>query len=62
MTPLAPLDPYIAAADASLSTVILSISAALINERGLRPPATPLSSRGTPSTTKSGLELADKEV
>ena len=48
ITPLAPRDPYIALADASLSTSILTISAGFIC---FRSPASP---KGNPSTTTRG--------
>ena len=61
ITPFAPLEPYIAVADASFSTVILSISAGLIEFKAFLDPPTPPSFKGTPSTTISGELVSDKE-
>ena len=55
ITPLAPRDPYIAVAEASFKTTILSISLGLIKFNGFLDPPTPPSFNGIPSTTKRGL-------
>ena len=54
ITPLAAREPYIAVADASLSTTKEAISLGLIKESGLAAPAIPPLSKGTPSTTIKG--------
>ena len=61
ITPLAPLEPYIAVADASFKTVILSISAGLIEFKAFLEPPTPPSFNGTPSTTINGEFVKDKD-
>ncbi|MNI17070.1 hypothetical protein D3C73_704270 [compost metagenome] len=62
-TPFDARDPYIAVDDASLSTVMLSISFGLIRLRKLPLlPLIPPVSKGTPSNTIKGSLLALKEA
>src|SRR5574344_131591 len=63
MTPLLAREPYMAVEDASLSTVMLSISAGFIKLRKLLAlPDMPPCSKGTPSRTISGSLLALREA
>ena len=62
ITPFAPLDPYIAVAEASFKTTNVSISFGLIRFNGLAEPAIPPLSNGTPSITINGSLLAFIEV
>ena len=62
ITPFAPLEPYIAVAEASLRTTKEAISLGLINDSGLAAPAIPPLSKGTPSTTIKGSLLALMDV
>ena len=63
MTPLEAREPYIAVAEASFSTSMLTISLGFIDARGLEfPSSEPEESIITPSITKIGWDVALREL